>query len=50
VHFLAQRVIIYFKCKHAVLLNYIDAYLKDKGKHKAIKANRERIIQEIQAI
>jgi hypothetical protein len=46
-HFLAQRVIIYFKCKHAILPSYINAYLKDKGKYKAIKADREHIIQEI---
>jgi hypothetical protein len=27
------------KYKHAVLPSYINAYLKDKGKHKAVKAN-----------
>jgi len=33
-----------------VLPSYIDAHLKDEGKHKAVKADRERIAQEIQAI
>jgi hypothetical protein len=33
-----------------VLPSYIDAYLKDKKKHKAIKADQEYIILEIQAI
>ena len=35
------------KYKHAVLFSYINAYLKDKGKHKAVKADQERIIEEI---
>ena len=39
-----------FEYKYTVLPSYINAYLKDKGKHKAVKADRERIIQEIQAI
>jgi hypothetical protein len=35
---------MYFKCKHAILPNYINAYLKDEEKYKAIKANQERVI------
>ena len=49
-HFLAQGVIIYSEYKYTVLLSYINAYLKDEGKYKAVKADWERIIQEIQAI
>jgi hypothetical protein len=37
-------------CKYAVLPSHIDAHLKDEGKHKAVKADRECIVQEIQAI
>jgi hypothetical protein len=33
-----------------VLPSHIDIYLKDKRKHKAVKADREYIILEIQAI
>jgi hypothetical protein len=50
VHFLAQEVVIYSEYKYTMLPSYIDAYLKNKKKHKAIKADRERIILEIQAI
>jgi RecQ family ATP-dependent DNA helicase len=50
VHFPAQGVVVCSECKHAVLPSHIDAHLKDEGKHKAVKADRERIIQEIQAI
>jgi hypothetical protein len=32
------------KYKYAVLSSYINVYLKDKGKYKAVKANREYII------
>ena len=46
-YFLAQGVVVCSKYKHAVLPSHIDAYLKDKGKHKAVKADRERIIEEI---
>ncbi len=46
-YFPAQGVVVYSEYKYAVLPSYIDAYLKNKGKHKAVKANRERIIQEI---
>ena len=47
VHFPAQGVIVCSKCKHAVLPSHINAHLKDEGKHKAVKADRERIMQEI---
>ena len=50
VHFQAQGVVVCSECKYAVLPSHIDAHLKDEGKHKAVKADRERIIQEIQAI
>jgi hypothetical protein len=50
VHFPAQGVIVCSKCKHAVLPSHINAHLKDEGKHKAVKADRERNTQEIQAI
>ena len=43
-HFLAQGVVVCSECKHAVLPSHIDAHLKDEGKHKAVKANQERII------
>jgi hypothetical protein len=36
--------------KHTVLPSHIDTYLKDERKHKAVKADREHIILEIQAI
>jgi hypothetical protein len=49
-HFLAQGVVVCSEYKYAVLPSHIDAYLKDEGKHKAVKADRERIIPEIQAI
>jgi hypothetical protein len=44
VHFLAQGVIICSEYKHAVLPSHIDVYLKDEGKYKAVKADREHII------
>jgi len=50
VHFLAQGIVVCSECKHAVLPSHVDAHLKDAEKHKAIKADRERIIREIQAI
>jgi hypothetical protein len=50
IHFLAQGVVVCSECKHAVLPSHIDAYLKDERKHKAVKADRERIVQEVQAI
>ncbi len=43
-YFPAQGVVIYSEYKYAVLPSYIDAYLKDEGKHKAVKADREYII------
>jgi hypothetical protein len=36
--------------KHVVLLSHIDAYLEDEGKHEAVKADRARIVQAVQAI
>jgi hypothetical protein len=33
-----------FKYKYTVLSSHINAHLKDKGKHKAVKANQEYII------
>jgi hypothetical protein len=33
-----------------MLPSHIDTYLKDKGKYKAVKTDREHIILEIQAI
>jgi hypothetical protein len=30
--------------------DYVDAHLKDEEKHKAVKADRERVVQAIQAI
>ena len=47
VHFPAQGVVVCSECKYIVLLSHIDAYLKNKRKHKAVKADRKRIIQEI---
>jgi uncharacterized protein (DUF2225 family) len=47
VHFLAQGVVVCSKCKYAVLPSYVNTYLKDKEKHKAVKADRERVIQAI---
>lgn len=38
------------ECKHAVLPSHVDAHLKDEEKHKAVKADRERVVQAIQAI
>jgi hypothetical protein len=42
--------IIYSEYKHAILLSYINVYLKNKRKYKIIKADREYIIKKIQAI
>ena len=38
VHFLQHGVVVCSECKHAVLPSHIDAYLKNEGKHKAVKA------------
>jgi hypothetical protein len=43
VHFPVQGVVC-SECKHAVLPSHVDAHLKDGGKHKAVKADRERVI------
>ncbi|PVH70934.1 hypothetical protein DL98DRAFT_617230 [Cadophora sp. DSE1049] len=50
VHFPVRGIVVCSECKYAVLPSHVDAHLKDEGKHKAVKADRERIIQEIQAI
>jgi hypothetical protein len=38
------------ECKHAVLPSHVDAHLKDEEKHRAVKADRERVVRAIQAI
>ena len=50
IHFPVQGVIIYSEYKYTVLSNHVDIHLKDGGKYKAVKADRERVIQAIQAI
>lgn len=50
VYFLAQGVVMCSEYKHVVLLSHIDAYLEDEGKHEAVKADRARIVQAVQAI
>jgi hypothetical protein len=44
VHFPVQGVVVCSECKHAVLPSHVDAHLKDGGKHKAVKADRERVV------
>jgi hypothetical protein len=50
IHFPVQGVVVCSECKHAVLPSHVDAHLKDEEKHRAVKADRERIVQEVQAI
>ena len=41
---------MYSECKYAMLPSHVDAYLKDEEKHRAVKADRERVVKAIQAI
>ena len=50
IHFPAQGVIVCSECKHAVLPSHVNAHLEDEEKHKVVKEDRERIVQEIRAI
>ncbi|TGO45851.1 hypothetical protein BCON_0361g00110 [Botryotinia convoluta] len=50
VHFPAQGVIVCSECKYAVLPSHVGTHLKDKEKHRAVKADRERVVAAIQAI
>jgi len=50
VHFPVQGVVVCSECKHAVLPSHVDTHLKDGGRHRAVKVERERVVQAIQAI
>ncbi|KAM3088997.1 hypothetical protein ACMFMG_000616 [Clarireedia jacksonii] len=50
IHFPAQGVIVCSECKYNVLPSHVETHLKDKEKHRAMKADQEHVVAAIQAM
>jgi hypothetical protein len=50
VHLPEFGLIVCSECRHAVLPSNVVTHLRDGKKHKVVKEDRDRIIQEVQGI